>query len=183
MGRHLWVLEEALVPDGPSLELLSVLPFLSVVSTSSVLSSSGIHPALLAYLCQLKGEQQQQQQVYRLWNTNHNKLLRSKIVHFTWNLPTEYTRRQMTKRHADSCYLLYTPPLVLSGVTCTLFVNVFESHFIFCCILPSIHSPGGLIWAGCSTRLVTPKRSTPSRVMFDDLHEERGGGGGGQLTK
>lgn len=57
MCGYLWVLVEALVPDGPSLELLFVLPFVSVFSISSVLSLSGIHPALLAYLCQLKGGQ------------------------------------------------------------------------------------------------------------------------------
>lgn len=64
-----------------------------------------------------------------------------------------------------------------------IFPNVMQQHFTLfslweqleqCAhILLSIHSPGGLIWAGCSTRLVTPKSSTPSRVMFDDLHEER----------
>lgn len=49
---------EASVPDEPSLELLSVLPFASVSSVFSVLSLSGIHPALLAYLCQLRRQRQ-----------------------------------------------------------------------------------------------------------------------------
>lgn len=55
MCGYLWALVEASVPDEPSLELLFVPPYGSVFSISSVLSLSGIHPALLAYLCQLRG--------------------------------------------------------------------------------------------------------------------------------
>lgn len=47
---------EALVPDGPFLELLFGLPSSSVFSASSVLSLSDIHPVLLAYLCPLREE-------------------------------------------------------------------------------------------------------------------------------
>lgn len=53
---YLWVLVEASVQDGPFLALLFGLPGVSVFSVSSVLSLSGIHPASLAYLCQLRGK-------------------------------------------------------------------------------------------------------------------------------
>lgn len=47
---------EASAPSGPSLALLFVPLFAFVSSVSSVLSSSGRPPALLAYLCRLKSK-------------------------------------------------------------------------------------------------------------------------------